>query len=129
MVSLNPFVYTKLFGMNQVLGNISNKIWVFTNASIDLEVLEDHDQFLHCKLTSPVYPTPLCCTFVYAKCGKRERLVLWDGLRSCSVTSSMYPWVVGVISTLLPPLVKNFEVCLLIKKQLLILLIILLVVT
>ena len=94
MVSLNSFVYSRMFGMDKVVNNYRNKIWVFSHLSVEIEVLVDHEQFLHCKLSSPLYADHVLFTFVYDKCSKRERLPLWDGLRALGVAS--LPWAVGV---------------------------------
>lgn len=42
MVNLNAFLYCNMFGMNHVVSNCSNKIWVFVASSVDVEVIVDH---------------------------------------------------------------------------------------
>lgn len=54
--------------MYKVVQHCTNKIWVFHNASMDMEILEDEAQFLHCKFTSPSSSEPFLFTFIYAKC-------------------------------------------------------------
>ncbi|KAG6492220.1 hypothetical protein ZIOFF_047171 [Zingiber officinale] len=39
-----------------------------------------HDQFLHIKLCSPIFPISMLVTVVYAKCDRVQRRVLWDNL-------------------------------------------------
>lgn len=58
---------------------------------IQIEILEDHAQFLHCKITSPEHPAPFLCTFVYAANERRPRRALWRGLRR---NVSTMPWMV-----------------------------------
>ena len=73
--------------------NVSNKIWLFHNINWEVEILLDHPQCLHCKISSPALESPFLFTIVYAKCTRRERRDLWDQLRV--VSSNTLPWVVG----------------------------------
>lgn len=52
MVKLERFYFCAKFKMDKVVANSSNKIWVFSDENYVIEVLEDHVQFLHCKVMS-----------------------------------------------------------------------------
>lgn len=93
MVSLDVFYYSNRFGMQNVVSNCTNKVWVFHSPNIDLVVLIDHAQFMHCKFTSPSSPGPFYFTFVYAKCSRNESYPLWDGFKNISIDNS--PWTIG----------------------------------
>lgn len=96
---LEPFVnlimpfFTGRLGFNAVIGNCNNKIWVFFDDDLEAEVLVDHEQFLHVYFTSPILPSKIFCTFVYAKCTIFERRELWDCLRGLLMSEE--PWIVG----------------------------------
>lgn len=55
-----------------------------------MQVLVNHEQYLDCVITTPSLPAPCYVTCVYAKCFKRERVSLWDGLKAIAVSDS--PW-------------------------------------
>lgn len=92
MVSLDEYVFKKKFKMDQVVANVSNKIWLFSSASYHVEILLDHEQLLHCKVTSTLLPKPVLLTIVYAKCTRRERIDLWNSIRHMSVDDM--PWLI-----------------------------------
>ena len=73
MVQLDVFKYSRMFGMEKVIANCSNKIWIFSDANYEVEVLEDQLQLLHCRISSSQLSCPLLMTFVYAKCTRSER--------------------------------------------------------
>ncbi|EOY06960.1 Uncharacterized protein TCM_021522 [Theobroma cacao] len=58
------------------------------------EVLLDHPQCLHVRLTIPWLDFPIFTTFVYAKCTRSERTPLWDSLRGLAADMEG-PWLVG----------------------------------
>lgn len=93
LVPMDMFKYCSKFRMDKVVSNCSNKIWVFSDPDFDLEVLEDHVQFLHCKISSTKLPCTVLMTFVYAKCTRQERKDLWIAMRQLANTS--LPWAVG----------------------------------
>lgn len=73
---------------------MNNKIWIFYKSEIDLHIVDDTEQALHCTISSSSLQTECLLSLVYAKCTKRERLCLWDNLRSMIPANS--PWLVGV---------------------------------
>ncbi|EOY25454.1 Uncharacterized protein TCM_026877 [Theobroma cacao] len=58
------------------------------------DVIFDHPQCLHVRLTSPWLEFPIFVTFVYAKCTRSERTLLWDCLRRLAADIEV-PWLVG----------------------------------
>lgn len=76
--------------MEKVKANCSNKIWLFSSISYEVEVLVDHPQFLHSKISSDQLLGPLLFTSVYAKFSRKERVVLWNELRQFASTSLLW---------------------------------------
>ena len=93
MVPLDEFKFCTKFKMEKVVANCANKIWLFSDSNYDIEVLEDNEQFLHCRITSSQLPGPILWTIIYAKCTRAERTVLWEDLRNLNISES--PWMVG----------------------------------
>lgn len=93
MVNLDELFYCNKLGYDKVVSNVSNKIWCFCSSSFDMEVFVDTEQLLHCFFSSASLSTPCLLSMVYAKCTKRERLPLWDIIRSLVPDSS--PWLLG----------------------------------
>ncbi|XP_017974498.1 PREDICTED: uncharacterized protein LOC108661575 [Theobroma cacao] len=87
------FIRRKL-GFERVFKNCSQKIWLFHSFDLNCEVLLDHVQCLHVKLNMPWLEVPLLASFIYAKCTRSEKLVLWDCLRSLAINIHS-PWIVG----------------------------------
>lgn len=56
LVILEPFVHLdaqfllRRFGFALVIANSNNKIWFFAATGLDVEVIKDHQQFLHLRL-------------------------------------------------------------------------------
>lgn len=73
LVQLDSFLYCNKFQMDKVVANRSNKIWVFSDVNYEVEVIKDEVQFLYCKITSNLLPTPVLMTYVYAKCTRQEK--------------------------------------------------------
>ncbi|EOY02236.1 Uncharacterized protein TCM_011923 [Theobroma cacao] len=101
LVILEPMVnpnradyFRRRFGFDRVISNCSQKIWIFSSMEVNCEVLMDHIQCLHVRLSLPWLPHPISATFVYAKCTRQERLELWNCLRSLS-SDMQGPWMVG----------------------------------
>ncbi|KAK6144270.1 hypothetical protein DH2020_021090 [Rehmannia glutinosa] len=67
------------------MGNCSNKIWIFWNSDLSISTLSDLDQVLHISISSGLLPTFLHGSFIYAKCTRVERRVLWDNLRDLTL--------------------------------------------
>ncbi|KAL0297837.1 UNVERIFIED_CONTAM: hypothetical protein Scaly_3081700 [Sesamum calycinum] len=55
--------------------------------------IQDHEQFLHLKVNPGASQEDIFCTFVYAKCYRNSRRLLWDELTSISNLHA--PWLVG----------------------------------
>ncbi|KZV35592.1 hypothetical protein F511_32758 [Dorcoceras hygrometricum] len=94
MIPLNHEYMKRMFGFRGVHANISNKIWIFVDDSISLEILQDHEQFLHVKMESPLFPSAVLVTVVYAKCTRLLRSVLWEDLLDLQVPNDL-PWILG----------------------------------
>lgn len=69
-------------GMHHCFYNCNNKIWLFWTSDIQLDILEEAEQYVTCKVTVPLNPAPIHITIVYAKCTREERRHLWDDLRN-----------------------------------------------
>lgn len=93
MVQLNEFLFCNKFRMSKVVSNCVNKIWIFTDDSYELEVLEDKEQYLHCKVSSLQLSCPILVTIVYAKCTRKKRKDLWEDMRRLATTNM--PWCIG----------------------------------
>lgn len=72
------------------MSNCNNKIWVFSDANYDVEVIYDTDQVLHCKISSSQLQGHCVMSFVYAKCTPRERTELWNNLKLYTIADT--PW-------------------------------------
>ncbi|EOY08581.1 Uncharacterized protein TCM_023221 [Theobroma cacao] len=70
---------------DKVVSNCSHKIWVFSSVEVCNEVLLDHIQCLHVKLSLPWLPHLLFTSFIYAKCTRQKRMELWNSLRLLSL--------------------------------------------
>ncbi|XP_073051335.1 uncharacterized protein [Primulina eburnea] len=93
MSVLDPSSMTRRLGFHGVVSNVSNQIWVFFSEDVTVELVVDHEQFLHLKLSAPFLPSDVFCSFVYAKCDYIERRHLWDSLIQVKPASG--PWLVG----------------------------------
>lgn len=93
MVQLDEVYFCNKFRMDKVVSNRVNKIWLFSDSSFEVEVLEDKVQYLHCKITSLQLPSPILITIVYAKCTRSERRVLWEDMRNLATNN--LPWSIG----------------------------------
>ncbi|KZT75486.1 hypothetical protein F511_47492 [Dorcoceras hygrometricum] len=94
MIPLNQDYMKKLFSFKSVFMNCSNKIWLFLDESISVEIIKDHEKFLHVKMESNLFPTAILMTVVYTKCTRLLRSVLWEDLLELQIPSDM-PWVIG----------------------------------
>ncbi|KAL0402600.1 UNVERIFIED_CONTAM: hypothetical protein Slati_4289900 [Sesamum latifolium] len=99
LVLLEPFVqldiayYIQKFGFHSVCYNSNNKIWCFAKLGIDIQIIQSHAQFLHIKVNSRALPMDIFCTFIYAKCSRNSRRILWEELTRLSTQD--VPWLVG----------------------------------
>lgn len=67
LVKLESFYFCKKLKMDKVVSICNNKIWVFSDVNHEVEVLEDREQYLHCKVSSSQFSGPILMTYVYAK--------------------------------------------------------------
>lgn len=86
LIPLDPLSLCKKLKIKKVISNCANKIWIFVSDSVDIEVLVDHPQILHCKLTFKELSTPFLFSFVYAKCNKREMIYLWNVIKNLALS-------------------------------------------
>lgn len=56
MITLDEIGMQRIFKMDKVVANCSNKIWLLSNSSFEVEVLLDHIQCLDCRVTSGLPP-------------------------------------------------------------------------
>ncbi|KAK6128638.1 hypothetical protein DH2020_037628 [Rehmannia glutinosa] len=87
--------YCRRFGFDYGLSNCSNHIWIMSAAHLHFDILLDHAQLLHCRLTSDLLPHPIYLNFVYAKCDRVARYDLWDNLREIAISTEGLPWLVS----------------------------------
>lgn len=60
-----------------------------------IQVLLDKEQLLHVQVSSPLLMQSVLMTFVYAKCTRTERQLLWDELRDIASSADGHPWIIG----------------------------------
>ncbi|KAL2237563.1 UNVERIFIED_CONTAM: hypothetical protein Sindi_0948000 [Sesamum indicum] len=85
--------FTRKFAFHSVFSNSNNKIWCFAKFGVDIQIIQDHTQFLHVKVNSRALPEDIFCTFIYAKCYRAPRRILWDELTR--ISHQNVPWLVG----------------------------------
>ncbi|KAL2237400.1 UNVERIFIED_CONTAM: hypothetical protein Sindi_0931700 [Sesamum indicum] len=99
LILLEPFVqldavyFTRKFAFHSVFSNSNNKIWCFAKLGVDIQIIQDHTQFLHVKVNSGALPEDIFCTFIYAKCYRTPRRILWDELTR--ISHQTVPWLIG----------------------------------
>ncbi|PHU24658.1 Protein TRIGALACTOSYLDIACYLGLYCEROL 1, chloroplastic [Capsicum chinense] len=86
--------YRKKLGLKYAIVNTNGKIWFFVDECINVEVINDDDQQITCRLMNQEGNTEMVVTLVYAKCTQSERLQLWDSLFQISHNFQV-PWLVG----------------------------------
>ncbi|XP_075095384.1 uncharacterized protein LOC142173668 [Nicotiana tabacum] len=80
--------------METAYTNINGQIWLFFDAVVEWELVEDSEQHVTVRVFHHDLGQHMMMTFVYAKCSVMERLDLWDHL--CYLASDMeLPWLVG----------------------------------
>ncbi|GAA0163203.1 hypothetical protein LIER_19125 [Lithospermum erythrorhizon] len=77
---------------NLFIDHTSGHIWTFWSNMFDVEVVGDHRQYLHLKLTHLPTAKLYFITVVYAVCNIPERRVLWEALYDLKKCFS--PWIV-----------------------------------
>ncbi|KAL0406375.1 UNVERIFIED_CONTAM: hypothetical protein Slati_3951400 [Sesamum latifolium] len=90
---MDTVYFTRRFGFHAIVSNATNKIWCFSKIDCEVQVIQDHDQFLHVKVSSGILPEDIFCTFIYAKCSRNPRRILWEELKALS--NHKTPWLVG----------------------------------
>lgn len=103
LVQLNEPLFCRLLGFEKIQKNLNSKIWVCSSSNFKISVLKDEEQFQHCSLESLDLKQTFLATFVYAKCTRRERREIWDGISDLVISPST-PWCIGGILTLFYPL-------------------------
>ncbi|XP_071940747.1 uncharacterized protein [Coffea arabica] len=76
------------------LFNPSNKIWVFWRCGFHFNVVHNSEQVLHVMAGHDSSTETFFASFIYAKCTRVGRHVLWSELRALA-SSITRPWLVG----------------------------------
>lgn len=101
LVLLEPMVdYTNLEQIKNQLkfdhyshgGDINNKSWVLWKHYMSIDQIVWHPQHITCMALKD--NNSIVCSFVYAKCRRRQRIELWDSLINIADNNST-PWLVG----------------------------------
>nr|XP_027071962.1 uncharacterized protein LOC113696777 [Coffea arabica] len=74
--------------------NVSNKIWVLWRSAFHFNGLHNYEQWLHVMVVHDSWAHMVNATFVYAKCSRFERRILWSELGYIAETITR-PWLVG----------------------------------
>ncbi|KAL0290511.1 UNVERIFIED_CONTAM: hypothetical protein Scaly_2668400 [Sesamum calycinum] len=76
-------------------GGPGNRIWVgWNNSKIDIDVLEAHNQIVHCKVTVKATSTRFFHSFVYASNDMVIRRELWNILTRLALTMEDENWII-----------------------------------
>ncbi|XP_075098996.1 uncharacterized protein LOC142175889 [Nicotiana tabacum] len=115
--------YKRRLNMETAYTNINGQIWLFFNAVVEWELVEDIEQQVTVRVFYHDLGQHMMMTFVYAKCSAMERLDLWDHLYYLASDMEL-PWLVGWDFNVLlhedekigglpvhPPEYKNFAFC------------------
>ncbi|KAL0309424.1 UNVERIFIED_CONTAM: hypothetical protein Sradi_5884700 [Sesamum radiatum] len=94
-VAFDENFFTRRLGFHKAVSNCSNFIWLFADFDLDLEVVWDHEQFIHVVIRSNLFHKPIWCTFVYASCSRSERRNLWDCIFQIASVNAQEPWLIG----------------------------------
>ncbi|XP_019251034.1 PREDICTED: uncharacterized protein LOC109229947 [Nicotiana attenuata] len=86
--------YRRRLGFEQVVVNVSNKIWLFIDQKYDFDILFNMEQQITLKMLDIDSKKEIIITMVYAKCNAIERIELWDTLYSLASDMSL-SWLVG----------------------------------
>lgn len=93
-MALNEPKFCRLLGFSSIKKNVNNKIWLCSTVQYAINVLVDDEQFLHCEIKSLSTGSIFLATWIYAKCSRRERRILWEKV-TCLAPSSSTPWCIG----------------------------------
>nr|XP_016494758.1 PREDICTED: uncharacterized protein LOC107813948 [Nicotiana tabacum] len=80
--------------MESAYTNINGQIWLFFDAVVEWELVEDIEQQVTVRVFHHDLGQHMMMTFVYAKCSAIERLDLWDHLYYLASDMEL-PWLVG----------------------------------
>ncbi|XP_019248496.1 PREDICTED: uncharacterized protein LOC109227757 [Nicotiana attenuata] len=80
--------------METAYANINGQIWLFFDAVVEWELVEDTEQYVTVRVLHHDLGQHMMMTFVYAKCSAMERLELWDHLYYLASDMKL-PWLVG----------------------------------
>ncbi|XP_075087558.1 uncharacterized protein LOC107813948 [Nicotiana tabacum] len=86
--------YKKRLNMESAYTNINGQIWLFFDAVVEWELVEDIEQQVTVRVFHHDLGQHMMMTFVYAKCSAIERLDLWDHLYYLASDMEL-PWLVG----------------------------------
>ncbi|XP_019241168.1 PREDICTED: uncharacterized protein LOC109221159 [Nicotiana attenuata] len=86
--------HRRRLGVEQVVVNVSNKVWVFIDQNYDFDILFNMEQQITLRMTDTDDHKKFIITMVYAKCDAIERIELWDTLYSLASDMTL-PWLVG----------------------------------
>lgn len=64
-------------GYNNHLSNNANRIWIFFDDSLSVNIIGQSDQFLVVQFTHPFFSSDFVSIFVHAHCSNDFRRVLW----------------------------------------------------
>ncbi|XP_075098809.1 uncharacterized protein LOC142175728 [Nicotiana tabacum] len=86
--------YKRRLNMETAYKNINGQIWLFFDAVVEWELVEDTEQQVTVRVFHHDLGQHMMMTFVYAKCSAMERLDLWDHLYYLASDMEL-PWLVG----------------------------------
>ncbi|XP_075104879.1 uncharacterized protein LOC142178959 [Nicotiana tabacum] len=86
--------YKSRLNMETAYTNINGQIWLFFDAVVEWELVEDTKQQVTVRVFHHDLGQHMMMTFVYAKCSAIERLELWDHLYYLASDMEL-PWLVG----------------------------------
>ncbi|XP_019240205.1 PREDICTED: uncharacterized protein LOC109220196 [Nicotiana attenuata] len=80
--------------METAYANINGQIWLFCDAVVEWELVEDTEQHVTVRVLHHDLGKHMMMTFVYEKCSAMERLELWDHLNYLASDMKL-TWLVG----------------------------------
>ncbi|KAL0400375.1 UNVERIFIED_CONTAM: hypothetical protein Sradi_2380800 [Sesamum radiatum] len=91
-VQLDVHYPTRKFGFHSIFANVNNKR-CFAKFGVEIQIIQDHSQFLHVKVSSGIIPTDIRYTFVYAEFYENPRRILW--VKLVKFSNQDVPKIVG----------------------------------
>ncbi|XP_075087544.1 uncharacterized protein LOC142169569 [Nicotiana tabacum] len=86
--------YRRRLNMETAYANINGQIWLFFDAVVEWELVEDTEQQVTVRVFHHDLGQHMMMTFFYANCSAMERLELWDHLYYLESDMEL-PWLVG----------------------------------